>query len=70
VKEAVKFMTSFEHEIVRQGMKHNCKTVMCGHIHHPDDKQIDGIRYLNCGDWIENNSYIIYKDNEYMVIKG
>ena len=70
VKEAVKFMTSFEREIVRQGMKHNCKTVMCGHIHHPDDKQIDGIRYLNCGDWIENNSYIIYKDNEYMVIKG
>jgi UDP-2,3-diacylglucosamine pyrophosphatase LpxH len=22
---------------------------------------IDGIRYLNCGDWIENNSYIIEK---------
>ena len=69
VKEAVKFMTSFEQEIVRQGIKHNCKTVMCGHIHHPDDKMIDGIRYLNCGDWIENNSYIIYKDNEYTVVK-
>jgi UDP-2,3-diacylglucosamine pyrophosphatase LpxH len=69
VKEAVKFMTSFELEIVRQGIKHNCKTVMCGHIHHPDDKMIDGIRYLNCGDWIENNSYIIYKDNEYTVVK-
>jgi UDP-2,3-diacylglucosamine pyrophosphatase LpxH len=69
VKEAVKFMTSFEMEIVRQGIKHNCKTVMCGHIHHPEDKVIDGIRYLNTGDWIENNSYIIYNDNEYKVIK-
>lgn len=69
VKEAVKFMTSFEQEIVRQGIKHNCHTVMCGHIHHPDDKLIDGIRYLNCGDWIENNSYIIYNNNEYTVIK-
>lgn len=69
VKEAVKFITSFENEIVRQGFKHNCHTVMCGHIHHPDDKMIDGIRYLNCGDWIENNSYIIYKDNEYTVVK-
>lgn len=68
VKEAVKFMTSFEMEIVRQGIKHNCATVMCGHIHHPDDKMVDGIRYLNCGDWIENNSYIIYNDNEYKVI--
>jgi UDP-2,3-diacylglucosamine pyrophosphatase LpxH len=70
VKEAVKFITSFEEEIVRQGVKHNCKIVMCGHIHHPEDKVINGVRYLNCGDWIENNSYIIYNDNEYTVIKG
>jgi UDP-2,3-diacylglucosamine pyrophosphatase LpxH len=70
VKEAVKFMTSFEQEIVRQGIKHNCDTVMCGHIHHPDDKIIDGIRYLNTGDFIENNSYIIYNNNEYSVFKG
>jgi len=70
VKEAVKFITSFEEELCRQGIKHNCKTVMCGHIHHPEDKLIDGVRYLNCGDWIENNSYIIYNDNEYTVIKG
>jgi UDP-2,3-diacylglucosamine pyrophosphatase LpxH len=69
VKEAVKFMTSFEEEIVRQGNKHNCSTVMCGHIHHPDDKMINNVRYLNCGDWIENNSYIIYNNNEYTVIK-
>jgi UDP-2,3-diacylglucosamine pyrophosphatase LpxH len=69
VKEAVKFMTSFEQEIVRQGIKHNCKNVMCGHIHHPDDKVIDGIRYLNTGDWIENNSYIIYNDGKYTVVK-
>ena len=69
VKEAVKFMTSFEEEIVRQGIKHNCATVMCGHIHHPDDKIINGVRYLNCGDWIENNSYIIYNNDEYTVIK-
>ena len=70
VKEAVKFITSFEEEIVRQGIKHNCSIVMCGHIHHPEDKLIGDVRYLNCGDWIENNSYIIYNDNEYTVIKG
>jgi UDP-2,3-diacylglucosamine pyrophosphatase LpxH len=70
VKEAVKFITSFEEEIVRQGIKHNCKSVICGHIHHPEDKRINGVRYLNCGDWIENNSYIIYNNGEYSVIKG
>jgi UDP-2,3-diacylglucosamine pyrophosphatase LpxH len=67
VKEAVKFMTSFEEEIVRQGIKHNCTTVMCGHIHHPDDKVINGVRYLNCGDWIENNSFITYNSGEYKI---
>jgi len=60
VKEAIKFMTSFEEEIVRQGIKHNCDTVITGHIHQPDDKIVNGVRYLNTGDWIENNSYIIY----------
>ena len=70
VKEAVKFITSFEEEIVRQGIKHNCSTVICGHIHKAEDKDINGVRYLNCGDWIENNSYIIYNNGEYTVIKG
>jgi len=70
VKEAVKFITQFEVELARQARKQGCHTVICGHIHHPEDRHIDGIRYLNTGDWIENNSYIIYNKNEYRVIKG
>jgi UDP-2,3-diacylglucosamine pyrophosphatase LpxH len=70
VKEAVKFITQFEVELTRQAKKHHCTSVICGHIHHPEDRDIDGIRYLNCGDWIENNSYIIYNNNEYTIIKG
>ena len=69
VKEAVKFITQFEVELTRQAKKHHCTSVICGHIHHPEDRDIDGIRYLNCGDWIENNSYIIYNNNEYTDIK-
>ena len=67
VKEAVKFITSFEEELCRQATKHGCNTVICGHIHHPDDKMINDIRYLNCGDHIENNSYITYNNNIYQV---
>jgi UDP-2,3-diacylglucosamine pyrophosphatase LpxH len=64
VKAAVSFMVDFENEMVRQAKKRNCHTVVCGHIHTPDDKEIDGVRYLNCGDWIENNSYIVYLNNK------
>jgi UDP-2,3-diacylglucosamine pyrophosphatase LpxH len=60
VKSAVKFITSFEDQLAYQAKKRNCKGVICGHIHKPEDKMIDDIHYLNCGDWIENNSYIIY----------
>lgn len=64
VKAAVSFMVDFENEMVRQAKKRNCHTVVCGHIHTPDDKEIDGVRYLNCGDWVENCSFIIYSNNK------
>lgn len=60
VKAAVSFMVDFENEMVRQAKKRNCDTVVCGHIHTPADKMINGVRYMNTGDWIENCSYITY----------
>ena len=59
VKDAVKFITNFENALVREAKKHGCDMVVCGHIHKPEDTMIDGVRYMNTGDWIENNSYII-----------
>lgn len=66
VKEAVSFITRFESELVRQAKLRQMEGVICGHIHKPCDKIVDGIRYLNCGDWIENNSFIIQTlENEF-----
>ena len=69
VKESVKFITSFETHLVFQAKRRYCHTVICGHIHTPEDKMVDGVRYLNCGDWIENKSYITLKDGQYEVHK-
>jgi len=65
VKEAVKFITQYESELIRQAKKHNCDTVLCGHIHKCEDKIIDGVRYLNTGDWVENNTYITYNNGTF-----
>ncbi len=65
VKSAVKFITAFESQLVYQAKKRECKGVICGHIHKPENKIIDEIHYLNCGDWIENNSYIIYNKEKF-----
>jgi UDP-2,3-diacylglucosamine pyrophosphatase LpxH len=67
VKSAVKFMTDFENQLVYQARKRDCKGVICGHIHSAENKFIDGIHYLNCGDWIENNTYIVYNENKFEI---
>lgn len=68
VKNAVKFITDFESQLVYQTIERECKGVIAGHIHTPADKWIKNTHYLNCGDWIENNSYIIY-DGERFILK-
>jgi UDP-2,3-diacylglucosamine pyrophosphatase LpxH len=70
VKAAVSFMVDYEQEMVRQAKKRNCHTVICGHIHTPVDRTIDNIRYINTGDWIENQSYVIYELSKYEIGSG
>lgn len=70
VKAAISFMVDFENEMARQAKKRNCHTVVCGHIHTPSDKNVDGVHYLNCGDWVENCSYIVLEKNKFTLIKS
>ena len=70
VKAAVSFMVDFENEMVRQAKKVDCHTVVCGHIHSPVDKKINGVRYLNCGDWVENCSHIVLEKGKFTLCKN
>lgn len=69
VKGAVKFITDFERQLGYQAHIRGLDGVICGHIHTPEDKKIGiqkkKIHYLNCGDWIENNSYIEYSKGKF-----
>jgi hypothetical protein len=33
--------------------------VICGHIHVPAVRTIDGIAYYNCGDWVEHCTALV-----------
>jgi UDP-2,3-diacylglucosamine pyrophosphatase LpxH len=70
IKAAISFIVDFENEMVRQAKKRQCHTVVCGHLHNPEDKMIDGVRYLNDGDWVENCSYIIYSKGKLTLCKN
>jgi UDP-2,3-diacylglucosamine pyrophosphatase LpxH len=58
VKSAVNFIGEFEHAIAEEAKRRNADGVICGHIHHAADRAIEGIRYLNCGDWVESRTAI------------
>ena len=59
VKAATNYINDFETTALSMASKKGCNGVICGHIHQPADMVIDGKRYLNSGDWIENMSAIL-----------
>ncbi|GAB1489965.1 UDP-2,3-diacylglucosamine diphosphatase [Opitutaceae bacterium] len=59
VKQAVSFIGKFEDQVAALARSRGCVGVICGHIHTPADKMIEGIHYLNSGDWVESMSAIV-----------
>ncbi len=43
--------------------RHDMDAIVCGHIHHPEIEQREGILYLNDGDWIENCTALVEQQN-------
>jgi UDP-2,3-diacylglucosamine pyrophosphatase LpxH len=54
VKNAVSFIGQFEETLAREARRLNCDGVVCGHIHHAAKRDLDGIAYVNTGDWVES----------------
>lgn len=70
VKAATNYINDFETTALSMAHKKGCNGVICGHIHHPEDRIIDGKRYLNSGDWVENMSAIlINRDGNITLVK-
>lgn len=63
VKMAVSYMSDFEEKLTELAKAKSCDGVICGHIHHPAIREIDGIQYMNSGDWVETLSALV-EDSE------
>jgi UDP-2,3-diacylglucosamine pyrophosphatase LpxH len=59
VKLAVNYMSDFEEKLTELARSRSCDGVICGHIHHPAIREIDGIKYMNSGDWVETLSALV-----------
>jgi UDP-2,3-diacylglucosamine pyrophosphatase LpxH len=59
VKNAVSFITEFETVVTDEARRRGYDGVLCGHIHRPEIREINGILYCNDGDWVESLSAIV-----------
>ena len=59
VKSAVNHVHRYEDSLANMARKHKCEGMICGHIHVAADRIIEGIHYLNSGDWVESNTAIV-----------
>ncbi len=56
VKQAVSYVDDYETELAKMAKSKGCDGIICGHIHKAENRMIDGIHYLNSGDWVETMS--------------
>ena len=58
-KKMISSLTSFEDKLAWQASLSGFDGVVCGHIHRPEIREIDEIKYCNTGDWVENCTAIV-----------
>jgi UDP-2,3-diacylglucosamine pyrophosphatase LpxH len=59
VKNAVKYIASFERALAVEARRRGVDGVICGHIHRAEISDIDGIVYCNDGDWVESCTALV-----------
>ena len=59
VKRALEFIFDFEENAVRHAAARGFDGIVCGHIHSAVIKDIGGIAYVNCGDWVDSCTAIV-----------
>lgn len=59
VKSAVSFIYNFEDAVIHEVRSRGLDGVICGHIHCAAIKEVGGILYINCGDWVDSCTAIV-----------
>jgi UDP-2,3-diacylglucosamine pyrophosphatase LpxH len=63
VKNAVQYVSRFEEVVAEEARKRGADGVVCGHIHHAEMRDFDGILYCNDGDWVESCTALVEHRN-------
>lgn len=71
VKHALTFIFDFESSVIHALKDRQLDGVICGHIHAAVIREIDGLTYINCGDWVDSCTAIVeHFDGRLELISG
>lgn len=59
VKDVVNYVGRYEAILSEECKRQKYDGVICGHVHSATYKNLNGIQYWNCGDWVESCTAII-----------
>ncbi|MBK7900447.1 MAG: UDP-2,3-diacylglucosamine diphosphatase [Azonexus sp.] len=59
VKTALNFIFDFEDSALHHARERGLDGVVCGHIHWAAIKDIGGLTYVNCGDWVDSCTAVV-----------
>lgn len=59
VKNAVQFIDDYEQTVADEARRRGVDGVVCGHIHHAEIRDVDGVLYANDGDWVESCTALV-----------
>lgn len=70
VKNAVNYIGEFETCLAAEARRHKADGVICGHIHHAAHREIEGLTYINTGDWVEScTAFVEHEDGRFELIR-
>jgi UDP-2,3-diacylglucosamine pyrophosphatase LpxH len=71
VKRAVSYVGDYEAAVAREARRRGVDGVVCGHIHHAELREIDGVVYANDGDWVESLTALVeHGDGRLEIVDG
>jgi UDP-2,3-diacylglucosamine pyrophosphatase LpxH len=59
VKSAISFIYDFEDSVMHEARARGVDGVICGHIHAAALREVQGLVYMNCGDWVDSCTAIV-----------
>jgi UDP-2,3-diacylglucosamine pyrophosphatase LpxH len=68
-KHEVDYISAFEQTLAEEAQRREVDGVICGHTHHAVIHDNFGIRYTNCGDWVESCSALVeHEDGRFEIL--